>query len=118
VIVRVPQLLKKGSLTLLLSQRETFNGNLACSEGGDTFGNILLSENERLATLDWVESTGLADGALELEGDLLGGLRLLSEDGLGLASETCLLSIVSSLSLSDSGSLACLILGHLVGCVL
>ena len=62
--------------------------------------SIFLSKDESLASLDWVESSSLADCALELKSDLLGGLCLLSEDGLCLSSETLLLSIISSLSLS------------------
>ena len=36
----------------------------------------------------------LADGALQLEHQLLGGLGLLSQDRLGLTSESLLLTIV------------------------
>ena len=36
----------------------------------------------------------LADGALQLEHQLLGGLGLLPQDGLGLASEALLLAVV------------------------
>ena len=36
----------------------------------------------------------LADGALHPEHQLLGGLRLLPQDGLGLASEALLLAVV------------------------
>ena len=36
----------------------------------------------------------LADGALQLEHKLLGGLGLLPQDGLGLASEALLLTVV------------------------
>ena len=65
-----------------------------------------------------MQSTGLADGAFKLESDLLGGLGLLSEDGLGLATETSLLSIISSLSLSEQGVLTLLVLGYLMRGVL
>ena len=81
-----------------------------CSEGGTALGNFFLSKNESLATLDGSESSSLANGAFELESDLLGGLCLLPEDGLGLTSETLLLHIVSPLSLSDEGVLALLVL--------
>ena len=39
-----------------------------------------------------------ATGALQLEDDLLSGLDLLLKDGLGLTSETGLLSVVTSLT--------------------
>jgi hypothetical protein len=88
--------------------------NELCSIDGATASLFLLSKNECLATLNGAESSSLANGALELEGNLLGGLCLLSEDGLGLASETFLLGIISSLTLSDSGSLTSLVLRNLV----
>lgn len=52
------------------------------------------------------------------EDDLLGGLRLLVEDGLGLTTVTGLLAVVTALSLSESRSLAGLVLGDLVKGVL
>lgn len=85
-----------------------------CSIDGATASLLLLSKNECLATLDWAESSSLANGALKLEGNLLCGLCLLSENGLGLTSETFLLGIISSLTLSDGGGLTCLVLGNLV----
>lgn len=90
----------------------------SCSVDGTTASLFLLSKNECLATLNGVESSSLANGALELEGNLLCGLCLLSEDGLGLSSETSLLGIISSLSLSDGGGLASFVLRNLVGGVL
>merc|ERR1719378_1535753 len=47
---------------------------------------LLASELEMLATLDGHLVLALAIGALQTEDDLLGGLGLLSEDGLGLTS--------------------------------
>ena len=79
--------------------------------------NILLSEDDGLASLDSSETSGLRFSALELEHNLLGVLGLLSEDGLGLTSETCLLHIISSLSLSVFGSLSCLVLRNFVNSV-
>ena len=52
--------------------------------------------------------------ALKLEGNLLGSLGLLSEDGLGLATETLLLGVVAALTLSGGGVTALLVLGHFV----
>ena len=88
------------------------------SEDRATLCDVLLAEDEGLATLDGVESSLLAHGALKLECDLLGGLCLLSEDGLGLSTEALLLGIISSLSLTDERVLAFLVLRYLVGHVL
>lgn len=84
------------------------------SESGSSLCNILLSKNECLASLDGLESSSLADSAFELESDLLGSLGLLSEDRLSLASKSSLLGIITSLSLSDGGSLTSLVLTDLV----
>ena len=48
-------------------------------------------------------------GALKTEHNLLGGLGLLVEDGLGLSSETHLLRVITSLALSKVGGLSGLI---------
>lgn len=61
---------------------------------------------------------GLARGALQPQDDLLGGLRLLVEDGLGLTTVTRLLAVVSSLSLREGRGLAGLVLCDLVDLVL
>ena len=71
--------------------------------------NVLLAALERHLHLV------LADGALETENDLLGRLRLLVEDGLGLTTVTRLLTVVTTLALRGQRSLARLVLGHLVG---
>ena len=60
---------------------------------------------EVLATLEGELGLGLAVGALESKDDLLGGLSLLVEDWLGLTSVTRLLSVVTTLSLCEKGSL-------------
>jgi len=60
----------------------------------------------------------LASGALKLEGNLLGSLCLLAEDGLGLATEALLLSVVAALTLSGRGVTALLVLRDLVRHVL
>ena len=88
------------------------------SEYGTTLCDFFLSENESLASLNGNHSSPLAGSALELEGNLLGGLRLLPENGLGLPSKARLLGIVPPLALGDEGSLARLVLGDLVGGVL
>ena len=52
-------------------------------------------------------------GAFESEDDLLGGLGLLVEDGLGLTTITGLLSVVTTLTLCEDGVLTLLVLGDL-----
>jgi len=80
--------------------------------------SLLLTELESLATLEWEHSLALALSALDLQDDLLCCLGLLSEDWLSLTTETLLLGIVSSLTLSDKGSLTSLVLGNFVTRVL
>ena len=77
---------------------------------GTTLGDFLLTEDEGLASLDWGHSSSLAGTTFKFESDLLGGLSLLSEDGLGLSTETLLLGIISSLTLSGGGVLSLLVL--------
>lgn len=67
-----------------------------------------------LAALQCELRLGLALDALQPQDDLLGGLSLLVEDGLGLTTITALLAIVTTLSLGVEGSLACLVLRDLV----
>ena len=52
-------------------------------------------------------------GAFESEDDLLGGLGLLVEDGLGLTTITGLLSVVTTLTLGEDRVLTLLVLGDL-----
>ena len=85
---------------------------------GATFGDFLFTENESLATFDGNHSSSLASTALKFESDLLCGLCLLSENGFGLTSITCLLGIISSLSLGDQRSLSSFVLRHFVYCML
>jgi hypothetical protein len=60
---------------------------------------------EVLAALQGELLLGLASSALETQDDLLGGLGLLVEDGLGLTTVTTLLSIVTTLTLGEQGGL-------------
>jgi len=85
--------------------------NLALSVG-------LLSKDERLASADNLAATNLAGGALELEGNLLGGLGLLAENGLGLATEASLLGLVATITLGIASGLSLLVLGDLVDLML
>ena len=65
---------------------------------------------EVLATLEDVLSALRAVLALKLQHNLLGGLDLLVEDGLGLTSETGLLTVVTSLTLGSQTGLTGLLL--------
>lgn len=58
-----------------------------------------------LAALQRQLLLGLAGSALETQDDLLGGLGLLVEDGLGLTTITALLSVVTTLTLGVQGGL-------------
>jgi hypothetical protein len=58
-----------------------------------------------LAALQGELLLGLAGSALETQDDLLGGLGLLVEDGLGLTTVTALLPVVTTLTLCEEGSL-------------
>jgi len=79
---------------------------------------LVTTELKVLAALQGDLVLVLADLALQTKDDLLGGLGLLVEDGLGLTTITGLLSIVTTLSLSEERSLAGLVLRDLVGSVL
>ncbi len=70
-----------------------------CSEDGATLCDFLFTKDEGLASLNRDHSSSLANTALELESNFLGSLCLLSENRLGLSTETLLLSIISSFSL-------------------
>lgn len=67
-----------------------------------------------LASLQGQLSLGLAHNTLQSQDNLLGGLSLLVKNGLGLTTETRLLTVVSSLTLSEQGSLTSLVLSNLV----
>ena len=88
------------------------------SEHDLTLGYFLLTEDEGLASLDDSERFGFALRAFKFEHDFLGVLGLLSEDWLGLSTETLLFHIISSLTLGDKGGFTRLVLGNFVGSVL
>lgn len=82
------------------------------SRGGNTEGRERPEGEEKnvpklevLAALQGELLLGLASSALETQDDLLGGLGLLVEDGLGLTTVTTLLSIVTTLTLGEQGGL-------------
>ena len=110
-------------LSCLINRKERPRGNGLALLAVETVGLLGarlggVDELEVLGALDGEHALALALGALELEDDLLGGLGLLAEDGLGLSTETGLLAVVSTLTLSDDRGLASLVLGHLLRGVL
>ena len=101
-------------LTILSKPRS--HSALKCSV--KTTLGLGLSENESLASLNRLQSDSLGLSADEFEGDLLGLLGFLSEDGLGLASESLLFGLVSPITNGVSGLLSGLVLTHLMNSVL
>lgn len=75
---------------------------------------LVTTQLEVLTSLQSQLSLGLAVDTLQSQNDLLGGLGLLVENWLGLTTETRLLTVVSSLTLGEQGSLTSLVLGNLV----
>ena len=71
------------------------------------------TKDESLASAEKLAATNLALGALHSEGDLLGLLCLLSEDGLGLSTVAGLLGVVATSALRLLGVLALLVLSNL-----
>jgi hypothetical protein len=61
---------------------------------------------EVLAALQGELLLGLAGSALQAQDNLLGGLGLLVEDGLGLTTVTALLPVVTTLTLGEQGGLS------------
>lgn len=88
------------------------------SEEHLALGVGLLAQHEGLAAANALAATDLAGSALELEGNLLGGLGLLAEDGLGLAAEAGLLGVIAAIALGLAGGFALLVLRDLVDNVL
>lgn len=76
------------------------------------WGNV--PKLEVLAALQRQLALGLALNTFQAQDNLLRGLRLLVEDGLGLTTVTALLAVVTALTLGEEGSLAGLVLGDLV----
>lgn len=67
-----------------------------------------------LTSLQGQLSLGLTVDTLQSQDNLLGGLSLLVENWLGLTTKTGLLTVVSSLTLGEQGSLTSLVLSDLV----
>lgn len=75
---------------------------------------LVTTQLEVLTSLQSQLGLGLANNTFQSQDDLLGGLGLLVENGLGLTTVTTLLTVVSSLTLGEQGSLTGLVLGDLV----
>lgn len=75
---------------------------------------FVTSQLEMFATLQWCLLAVLAFGALHTQHNLFSGLSLLSEDRLGLTTETLLFSVVTTSALSTFTLLRLLVLCHLV----
>lgn len=71
-----------------------------------------------LASLQTKLSSGLASNTFQTQNNLFGSLGLFMENWLSLTTVTSLFTVVSSLTLSEKGSLTSLILGNLVLSVL
>ena len=68
-----------------------------------------MSRDQRRRHIPRISLTGFPP-----EDDLLGGLSLLSEDGLGLSTVSLLLAVVTTLALGLQRVLTLLVLRHLV----
>lgn len=75
---------------------------------------LLATQLEVLGTLQAKLSLGLALNALQTKNNLLSGLSLLVENGLGLSTVTFLFTVVSSLTLGVVTGLTSFVLGNLV----
>lgn len=93
-------------------------GRSSLEDEGGVLLLLVTTELEVLASLERNVRSVLALGALETQNDLLGGLGLLVEDGLGLTTVTLLLPVVTTLTLGVERSLTSLVLGDLVGAVI
>lgn len=71
-----------------------------------------------LTSLQSQLSSSLTSNTFQSQDDLLGSLSFLVEDRLGLTTETGLFTVITSLTLSEQGSLTGLVLGNLVLSVL
>jgi hypothetical protein len=80
--------------------------------------SLLSSKLEMLGSLQSQLLLGLTLLTFKTDDNLTGGLCFLVEDGLGLSSESHLLRVITTLSLSEVGSFSGLVLGDLVNTVL
>ena len=81
--------------------------------------SLLVTANfEMFASLNANLLACLAIRAFHTKSNLLGSFSLFTKNGLGLATETLLFTIVTTTSLGEFGVLAFLVLGHFVDGVL
>lgn len=107
--------LRRSSRPVCNARNQEPNKEIANLENkSSTLGLLVTTQLEVLATLQSELLLGLAGSALKTQDDLLGGLSLLVEDGLGLTTVTALLAVVTTLTLGEQGGLASLVLGDLV----
>ena len=74
---------------------------------------LVSSQLEVLGPLDGHLETVLARATLQTKDQLLGSLGLLTQNRLGLTTETLLFSVVTPFALGEDGLLGLLVLGHL-----
>lgn len=86
-------------------------------EADTTLGLLITTKFERLAALQDELMLMLANGTFQTQDNLFGSLGLLVENGLSLTTITGLLTIVTTLTLSEDGGFTGLVLGDLVGSV-
>lgn len=79
---------------------------------------LVTTDFKVFASLDGQLLASLALGAFHTQHNLLGGLSLFTQDGLRLATESLLFSVVTTTSLGGGRFLSLLVLGHLVEGVL
>lgn len=79
---------------------------------------LFTTQFEVLTSLQGQLSLGLTGNTFQSQNNLLGSLSFLVENRLGLTTETRLLTVITSLTLSEQGSLTSLVLGNLVLSVL
>lgn len=79
---------------------------------------LFTTQFEVLTSLQGQLSLGLTVNTFQSQDNLLGSLSFLVENRLSLTTETRLLTVITSLTLSEQGSLTSLVLGNLVLSVL
>ena len=79
---------------------------------------LFTTQFEVLTSLQGQLSSGLTFDTFQSQNNLLGSLGFLVENRLGLTTETGLFTVITSLTLSEQGSLTSFVLGNLVLSVL
>lgn len=79
---------------------------------------LFTTQFEVLASLQGQLGSGLTFDTFQSQNNLLGSLSFLVENRLGLTTETRLFTVITSLTLSEQGSLTSFVLSNLVLSVL